>query len=339
VHPPEIPWCAPDLSGNEVRYVTEATAAGQVGPAGEFLTRFEEGVADAAGARNAVATSSGTSAVQVMLQLAGVRPGEGVIVPAWTFIATANAVRHGGAYPIVVDVDPESWQLDPAQVERFLTENCRSRGGRLVEVASGRPVTAVMPVHLLGHSAPIDELRELADRFGLSLVADAAQALGARYRDRLMAAGVLSAISFNANKLITTGGGGAIVTDDPEIAARARYLIGQARDHPTEYQHGQVGYNYRLSNLAAAIGCAQLERLGVFLAAKERITAVYRAALADVNGLTFQSQRPWALPNRWLVTITVDEDTFGMSSRALRAGSPEEALDCACGLYLGNAIT
>jgi perosamine synthetase len=319
VPPPETPWCAPDVSGNEAPYTAAVIRHGQIGPAGEYLSRFEHEVAQITGARHAVATSSGTAALQMALLLAGVQPGAEVIVPAWTFVATANAVRHAGAHPVTLDVDPHYWQLDPGQVDRFLTERCHHQDGHLVNIATGRPVTAIIPVHLLGHPAPLDELRALSSRSRLELIADAAQALGASYRGRPVAAGGLSAISFNANKIITTGGGGAICTDDRALATRARYLIGQARDHPDEYRHGEVGYNYRMSNVAAAIGCAQLERIGAFLAAKQLIATTYEAALAGIGGITFPCQAEWAVSNRWLASITVDERSFGMTAATLRA--------------------
>lgn len=320
MRPRDIPWCLPDLSGDEGANLAAAIAAEQIGPAGEFLDRFERMVAEAAGARHAVATASGTAALHVALLAAGIGPGQEVLVPAWTFVATANAVRHAGAFPVVLDIDPEHWQLDPAAVERFLAERCQRRGGGMVDLATGRPVTAICPVHLLGHPAPLDELRALADRYGLALVADAAQALGAGYRGRGIAAGTTSTVSFNANKIVTTGGGGAVLTDDDRLAGRVRYLINQAREHAREYRHGEVGFNYRMSNLHAAVGVAQLDRLDQFVKAKRRIHARYLAGLGDLPGLAFQAAAPWARPTRWFITAAVAADQAGTTAAELAAG-------------------
>ncbi|SNT60524.1 dTDP-4-amino-4,6-dideoxygalactose transaminase [Streptosporangium subroseum] len=318
MQPDPIPWCAPDVSGNERRYLTEAAAAGQVGPAGTFLERFESDVAAAAGTRHAVATSSGTTALHIALLVAGVALGDEVLVPAWTFVATANAIRHAGAHPIVLDIEPDHWQLDVAQVRQFLNERCTLAGGRPVDVRTRRPVAAIVPVHLLGHPADLDPLRTVAADRGLVVVEDAAQGLAATYHGRPVGSGGLAITSFNANKLITTGGGGAIVTADPDQAARARYLINQAREHPVEYRHGEVGYNARMSNLHAAVGVAQMERLSAFVEAKRRIHDRYRQALGDLPGVTFQTQAPWARATRWFTTVLIDSDRFGMTARNLR---------------------
>jgi dTDP-4-amino-4,6-dideoxygalactose transaminase len=166
VRPPEIPWCAADLSGSELRYVTDAVAAGQVGPAGAFLTRFERAIAERTGVRHAVATSSGTTALHIAALVAGIRPGEDVVTTAWTFAATGNAIRHAGAHPITLDIDADHWQLDPSQLERFLTRRCTRSAGRLIDAATGRPVTVVMPVHVLGHPAdPAAAFRQAVDRY------------------------------------------------------------------------------------------------------------------------------------------------------------------------------
>lgn len=313
---PKIPWCQADLSGGEARYLAQAAAAGQAGPDGEFLERFESLITGLAGARHAVATSSGTSALHIALILAGVRPGDEVLTSAWTFVATANAIRHAGACPVALDIDPGNWQLDPAQVEQFLDRCCHSAAGQLTDAATGRQVTAIVPVHLLGHPADLDRLRSIAARHGLAVVEDAAQALGARYKGRPVGSGGLAALSFNLNKIITTGGGGAILTGDAGLAARARYLISQARDDPDEYQHGEVGWNYRMSNLHAAVGTAQAERLDELTGAKRRIRDRYADALAGLPGISFQVPAPWAEPTWWLTTISIGPQAGTSSGEA-----------------------
>jgi perosamine synthetase len=319
MQPDVIPWCIPDLTGAEARYVADAVKAGQPGPAGAFLTRFEDGAAKLAGAAYAVATCSGTAALHVALVLAGVRPGDEVIVPAWTFVATANAVRHAGASAVALDIDPGCWQLDPGQVEQFITRHCRVRSGQLTDTRTGRPVTAIVPVDLLGHPADLDAFTSLASRYGITVVEDAAQALGAAGRGRPAGSSGLAATSFNTNKLITAGAGGAILTSDPQAGSRARYLINQARDHPDGYQHGELGWNYRMSNPHAAIGCAQLERAREFIAAKRRIFDRYARELTRCDGIRFQAEAPWATATRWLSTIAVDAQHAGTTAAGLRA--------------------
>lgn len=330
MQPSEIPWCHADLDGSEARYVAQAVAAGQIGPAGEFLDRFENLIARLTGARYAIATGSGTAALHIALILGGVRPGDEVITSAWTFVATANAIRHAGGCPVALDISPGNWQLDPARVEQFLEYRCDLSGDRVIDTATGRPVTAIVPVHLLGHPADLDPIREIAARHGLAVVEDAAQALGTRYKGRPVGAGGIAALSFNLNKIITAGGGGAVVTDAPDLAARARYLINQARDNPHEYQHGETGWNYRMSNLHAAVGTAQAERIDDLIGAKHRIRDRYADALTGLPGITFQVPSAWAEPTWWFTTISIGPEagTTGPLAReslarmGIQAGPP-----------------
>lgn len=242
-----------------------------------------------------------------------------MITTAWTFVATGNAIRHAGAHPVVLDVEPDHWQLDPAQLERFLTGHCTRTWHGLLNPDSRRIVTAVMPVYLLGHPADLDPIRALADAHGLALVCAAAQAVGATYRARPIGAQGLSAVSFNANKIITTGGGGAIVTDDAGLADRAHHLVNQAREHPVEYRHGEVGFNYRMTNLQVAIGCAQLERIEAFIAAKRAIFDRYAEALADLDGVRFQAEAAWAHATRWFTTCLIAPERSATTAPRLRA--------------------
>lgn len=317
VRQPEIPWCQADLSGNEARYLARAAAAGQVGPAGEFLSRFEDAIARAAGAPFAVAAASGTAALHVALILAGVQPGDEVLVPAWTFIATATAVRRAGAFPAAADAGPAAWQLGPARTEEFPGLACSRSGGQLTDTAAGRPVTAIVPVRLLGRPAGLGRLRGIAARQGLAVAEDAAQALGARYKGHRAGSGGLAALSFNLSKIITAGGGGAIVAGGPAVAARARYLISQARDGPAEYQHGEAGWNCRLPGLHAAVGTAQAERLDAVIAAKHRIRARCRGALGGLPGIAFRQAAPWASPTWWFTAIAISPRA-GVTSRQAR---------------------
>jgi perosamine synthetase len=313
-----IALCEPHVAGNEWSYVKECLDTGWVSSVGAFVDRFEREFAARVGVRHAVAMGSGTAALHVALLVSGVSPGEEVIVPDCTFIAPANAVRYVGAWPVFIDIEPNYWQLDADQVAAFLREDCERRGGALVNRRTGRRVSGILPVDILGHPSDLDALRALAAEYSLTVVEDATESLGARYRNRPL--GTISPVtcfSFNGNKLITTGGGGMLVTDDERLAARARYLATQAKDDPIEYIHHSVGYNYRLTNVLAAMGCAQLEQLDAFVAKKRAIATRYAAAFADVPGLTLMQEAPWAFSAFWLFTLLVDEGAFGCSSRAL----------------------
>lgn len=314
----QVPLAVPAFSGNEWAYVKECLDTGWVSSVGPFVDRFEREVASYLGASHAVATTSGTAALHVALLVAGVRSDDEVLVPALTFIAPANAVRYVGAWPVVVDVEPEYWQMDPRRVDAFLRQECEVRHGLLRNRRTGRRVAALLPVHVLGHPCDMDPLITLAREFGLRVIEDATESLGARYRGQPTGLlGDIGCLSFNGNKLITTGGGGMIVTNDAAWAAKAKYLTTQAKDDPVEYIHREIGYNYRLTNVQAAIGCAQLERVADYVAAKRRIASMYAQRLSGIPGLKTMKEALWAESAWWLFTVLVDPDTYGMSSRHL----------------------
>ncbi|MFH1033291.1 MAG: LegC family aminotransferase [Pseudomonadota bacterium] len=313
-----IPLCVPEIRGNEWAYVKECLDTGWVSSVGAYVTRLENDIAARLGGGQAVAFTSGTAALHVALILAGVGPGDEVLLPALTFIAPAFAVRYTGAWPVICDVDPDYWQMDPAQVGRFLRDDCRHEGGALINRATGRRVKALLPVDLLGHPADMDALMELAAEFGLTVIEDATESLGALYKGRPVGRlGHIGCLSFNGNKTITTGGGGMLVTGDPALADKARYLSTQAKDDAIEYVHNQVGFNYRLSNVQAAMGCAQLELLDEYVAAKRRIHQAYQQGLAGVPGVTVMALAPWAHSACWMSTIVVDPAAHGRDCRAL----------------------
>lgn len=323
-----IPLCVPRVAGNEGAYLLECLETNYVSSVGPFVDRFERDFAAAVGARHAVATSSGTAALHVALLLAGVRPGDEVLVPSLTFIAPANAVRYVGAHPVFIDVDPGHWQMNPASAAEFLERRCGRASGSLVNLESGRPVTAVLPVHLLGHAAPMAEIGELAGRHDLAIVEDATESLGATYRGRkLGSSGNLSCFSFNGNKLITTGGGGMITTDDPALARRAKYLTTQAKTDPIEFIHGEVGFNYRLTNIQAAVGCAQLECLDEYLAAKRRIALRYAGGLANIPGLTLPAAPGDVESAWWLYTVRVGGIGAALDRRELLTRLAERGIE------------
>lgn len=301
---PRIPLHAPDLSGREWAYVKACLDSGWVSSAGPFVERFESAVASWIGRRHAVAVSSGTAALHLALLAAGVEPDDEVIVPSLTFVAPANAVRYCGAWPVFVDADAATWQMDPQRLHEFVADRCRVEQDVLRNRRSGRRVRAVIPVHLLGHPCDMDPITEIARRHGLRVIEDAAQSLGTAYRGRKVGRlGDLACLSFNGNKVITAGGGGMVVTDEVALAERVRYLSTQAKDDPVEYIHESIGYNYRLSGLQAALGCAQLEQLEGHLQRKARLMARYREALAGMPGVEPMPTAPWASPACWLFTL------------------------------------
>lgn len=318
-----IPLCIPNLCGNEGRYLAECVETTFVSTVGPFVTRLEGMVAEASGARAGVATSAGTTGLHLALLAVGVGPGDLVVLPSFTFIASANAIAHCGATPWLFDVEPDGWTLDAGLVERALARETERRDGAVVHRASGRRVAAIMPVHTLGQPADMDALRALADQYGLPLVADAAPALGATYRGRPIGAlADLSVFSFNGNKTVTSGGGGAVVGDREDLIAVVRHLSGTARTG-LDYSHDRVGYNYRMTNVQAAVGCAQMENLAMFVAAKRRIRDAYDAAFADLPGVAPFAGAPWAESACWFSGVVLtrpDADAAALRARLAAAG-------------------
>lgn len=313
-----IPLSAPEIRGNEWKYVKDCLDSGWVSSVGEYVNRFEQMMAQSVGAPCCVATSSGTSALHIALLVSGVQPDDEVLVSTLTFIAPVNALRYAGAWPVLVDAEPQFWQMDPRKLSDFIKKNCRVSNGTLRNRKTARRVKAILPVHILGHPADMDAIVSIACEFGLTVIEDASECLGAKYRDRFAGAlGDIACFSFNGNKIITTGGGGAIVTSNPEWAAKAKYLTTQAKDDPVEFVHGEVGYNYRLTNVQAAIGCAQIEMLGEYIAKKRMIASRYEVAFRETPGICVMPQAAWADSTYWLYTILVDEKEFGIGSREL----------------------
>ncbi|MBO6576987.1 MAG: aminotransferase class I/II-fold pyridoxal phosphate-dependent enzyme [Rhodothermales bacterium] len=279
-----IPLAIPNMAGNEARYLAECVETNFVSSVGRFVTRLEEQCAGIAGTRRAVATSAGTTGLQLALLGVGVRPGDVVITPALSFIATANAVRHCGAEPWFVDIDADSWSLSPDQLSEALEAQGRRTADGWVHRPSGRRIAAILPVHLNGIPALMQELRAIADRFDVPLVADAAAAIGASlHHGQLFDLADASVFSFNGNKTVTAGGGGCVVTNDEQVADRMKHLSTTARTGP-DYDHDEVGFNFRMTNLQAAVGCAQLEQVETFLAHKRTIQERYDRAFAGTLG-------------------------------------------------------
>lgn len=316
--PELIPLCVPELHGKEAEYVKECLESGWVSSVGPFVGRFERAVADSVGAKHAVATVNGTAALHVALIVAGVRPEDEVLVSTLTFIAPANAIRYVGAWPVFIDAEPRYWQMDPSLVAEFLEKGCRAKGGVLFNRKTGRRVRAILPVDILGHPVDLDPILELARRYDLVLVEDATESLRAEYKGtRVGSRAPIACFSFNGNKIITTGGGGMVVTDDAALAERARYLTTQAKDDPVEYIHGAIGYNYRLTNVQAAMGVAQMEQLDAYFAAKRRIADVYHGRLSEISGLSPLRESAQSLASYWMYTLRITREEYGLGSREL----------------------
>ncbi|WP_298744710.1 LegC family aminotransferase [uncultured Brevundimonas sp.] len=310
---------APEFRGREWDYLKDCLDTGWVSSVGAYVDRFEADLQTLTGAARAVAVVNGTAALDVCLRLAGVRPGDEVLVPTLTFVATANAVTCRGAVPHFVDSEPRTLGVDPQRLEAHLSKVARLTDGGCVNVATGAPIRALMVMHVFGHPCDLDGLMEVAGRWRLVLVEDAAEALGSRWRGRHMGTfGRLAALSFNGNKIITTGGGGAVLTDDPELGRRAKHLTTTAKvPHRWAFDHDEVGWNYRMPNLNAALGCAQLERLPDMMARKARLAERYAAALANIEGVSVLKPRPGAEVNHWLNTLLLDSPDPGMRDAVL----------------------
>ena len=285
-----IPVYRPSISAKEIQYVDEAMASTWISSKGAFLDRFEHDFSDYIGADYGVAAANGTVALHLAFATLGMGPGAEVIVPTLTYIASVNAITYTGATPVFVDSDPDHWNLDPELVERAITPRTK----------------AIEVVHLYGYPADMDPILEIARRHGLAVVEDAAEAHGAEYKGRKVGSiGSIGVFSFFGNKIVTTGEGGMLLTSDLLLADRARHLRGQGVSPTKTYWHDMVGFNYRMTNIAAAIGCAQLERINETLDAKRHLARLYQTHLADVDGVTIQIDPPWARPVYWMNCILV----------------------------------
>jgi perosamine synthetase len=311
------PW----FIGNEWGYVKDCLDTGWVSSAGKYVDRFEASLAGYTGARHAIAVVNGTAALHLCLKLAGVRPGDEVLIPSLTFIATANAVSYCGATPHFADCAHATLGLDPARLSDHLADIAEVRGGTCVNRETGATIRAVVPMHTFGHPVEIDSLLEVAARFRLEVVEDAAESLGSFYKGRHTGTfGKVSALSFNGNKVVTTGGGGAVLTNDDALAKHAKHLTTTARlPHQWSFIHDEVGYNYRLPNINAALGCAQLEQLPEFVRRKRELAAAYCKAFAGVGGLKFFTEPADACSNYWLNALTLDQTSAGCRDGLLDA--------------------
>jgi perosamine synthetase len=303
-----IPLSIPNISANEWKYVKECLNTGWISTAGEYVNKFEEAIKNYTGVKYAIACVNGTAGLQVSLNLAGVSSNDIVIAPNLTFVATLNAISYSGAEIVLIDVCEDSWQMDIDLLQKWLENNTITKLVNEKPITtvlnSGKKIAAIMPVYVLGGFIDIDRLEEISSKYGISIIEDSTEALGS-FKDGKHAGtfGLTGVLSFNGNKIISTGGGGMILTNDKEIASRAKHITTTAKTDPLDYFHDEVGYNYRLVNVLAAIGVAQMENFESILKRKKEIDALYRIKLHGIGDITFQTNAPNSDPNCWLFTF------------------------------------
>jgi len=301
----QILLSTPHMGSTELGFVQEAFRTNWIAPLGPNVDAFEQELAALVGIRHAAALSSGTAAIHLALRLIGLKQGDRVFCSSFTFAASANPIVYEGGEPVFIDSDPGDWNMSPTALARAF-EAAR---------AEGWSPRAVIVVNLYGQSADFDPLLELCNHYGVPLIEDAAESLGARYKNRPSGTfGLMGVYSFNGNKIITTSGGGMLISDDGELIERARFLSTQARDPAPHYQHSQIGFNYRMSNILAGVGRGQLQVLGERVDARRAVYETYRDTLADIPGLAFMPEPDWSYSTRWLTTCTLDRATTGLSA-------------------------
>jgi perosamine synthetase len=311
----------PQFNGNEWKYLKECLDSTYVSSVGKFVDRFESDLAAFSGVRYAVAMVNGTCALHIALQLAGVKPGDEVLVPALTFVATANAVSYCGATPHFVDSEESTLGVDPNALREYLQAITEIRGGQCINLNTGCVIRALVPMHTFGHPVDIEGVLAVARDFGLALVEDAAESLGSTYQQRHTGTfGLMGVLSFNGNKTITTGGGGAILTSDEELAKRAKHLTTTAKVlHRWDYVHDEIAYNYRLPNINAALGCAQLEQLEEILKAKRKLFERYKTAFENIPQMSIVDEPASCRSNYWLQALLLDESVSSERDTLLAA--------------------
>lgn len=315
---PRIYLSPPHMSGNEQKYIQEAFETNWIAPLGPNVDAFEKELAAYVGSKGAAAVSSGTAAIHLALRLLGVGQGDVVFCSSLTFVASANPILYQGAEPVFIDSEPETWNMSPRALERAM-EGAK-REGKLPK--------AVIVVNLYGQSAKMDEILAICDRYGVPVVEDAAESLGSTYKGKKSGTfGKFGIYSFNGNKIITTSGGGMLVSDDVDALARARFLATQARDPALHYQHSQMGYNYRMSNIVAGIGRAQLEVLDERVKARRAVFDRYVQALGEIEGIRFMPELAGTMSNRWLTALTIDQQVLGVTPMEIINALAEENIE------------
>ena len=303
-----IPLSVPYLNGNEWKYVKECLDTGWISSAGSYVETFERSVAEYVGMEFGVACMNGTVGLQTSQLIAGVKPGDCVVAPNLTFVATVNSIRHVGANPILIDVDSSTWQMDLDLIEEYFEKKTTLKKDQgtwnSYRKSDGARISAMIPVHVLGNIGDMNRINELSEKYHFIVIEDAAEALGSHYNNKSAGAfGKIGVFSFNGNKIISTGGGGVMVTNDEELARKAKHITTTAKISSSDYIHDEVGFNYRLVNILAAIGVAQLEQLPDVLKKKKKVDQIYREHLEQVNDISFQDFHKNVDSNCWLSTI------------------------------------
>jgi len=323
-----IPLCIPEIKGNEWRYIKECLDTNWVSSVGKFVEQFEEKISQHSGARYAVATTNGTAALHISLLVSGVKPDDEVLVPTLTFISPVNTIRYVKAYPVFMDVN-SFYQIDEEKMIDFIKKECKWINSELRNKTTNRRIKAILPVDIMGHPINIDPIKKIAQKYNIIIIEDASEALGARYKEKKVGTlGDIGCYSFNGNKIITTGGGGMIITDNEKWAEKARYLTTQAKDDPLEYIHKEVGYNYRLTNIQAAMGVAQLELLDEYVEIKRKHALFYNEGFNGIGGITMPKEASWAFSTYWLYTILIDKKKYGIDSRELMMKLRDDRIEC-----------
>lgn len=307
-----IPLHEPSFNEKELEYVSDCIRTGWVSSVGKYVDEFEKRLVEYTGVKRAVAVVNGTAALHISLKVAGVQANEEVFIPSLTFIATANAVSYLQAVPHFIDVSEKTLGLDPSKLEKYIKEIGQMSNGELINKKTGRVIRAVVPMHTFGHPVDLESLIEVCERFNLILVEDAAESLGSFYKGKHTGGyGLVSALSFNGNKIITTGGGGAILTNNEKLADYAKYITTTAKiPHRWEYRHDEIGYNYRMPNINAALGCAQMEKLEGFIGAKRKLTKCYGEIFNKISGADLFTEPTFGTSNYWLQTILIDPEKY-----------------------------
>lgn len=301
-----IPLSVPNISGEELENVKNCIETGWISSAGSYVDEFEEKFSEYLGVQGSVSAVNGTAALHLSLKILGVRKNDLVIMPNVTFVASANAISYIGANPILIDINEDDWQMDISLLEHFLSDQCqKNKDGDLIHLKSSRRISALMIVHVQGNICNMDKLLYICNKYNLPVLEDAAEALGSSFKNNYAGTmGHIGCFSFNGNKIISTGGGGMIVSRNPDFIKKAKHLSTTAKVNSLTYYHDEIGYNYRLVNVLAAIGVAQLEKLEIFKEKKIQIASRYRKNLRGIGDIGFQKIKSDVISNEWLFTIT-----------------------------------
>ena len=327
-----ISLSVPSINGNEWKYIKECLDTNWVSSAGKFVDLFEDKIAEYSGAEFAIACVNGTSAIQVSLRLAGVKPGDEVIAPTITFIAPVNAIRYNGATPIFMDAD-NYYNIDSKKTIEFIKKETFFKEGFSYNKKTKNKISAILPVHMWGNALWLDDLVDICEERNIAIVEDASESLGSVYTEGKFSGkhtgtiGMLGCLSFNGNKIITTGGGGMILTNNATLADKAHYLITQAKDDPVRYIHNEIGYNFRLTNVQAALGLAQLEQISNFLINKKDTYNKYVNLMKEINGLSMAETPNYSLNNHWMNILSIDVKEYGITREKIMSELEKEGIE------------